>query len=129
MSTLFFIYLACFSVVQLISHLFSWFLSYSAGFSVTQLKLLYLNQCVFSQIFGVVIGSVSIYGIAEAQHQTSVHLFVVVLVFTIFMGLVSLANCMLSKGWDFTFQSSLATFLIYTYLSMLHSQYFLLMPL
>jgi len=49
-------------------------------------------------IIGIVIAALSITGIPQAQNPTCVHLFIVILVLVIFMGMVSLANCLLSKG-------------------------------
>ena len=52
----------------------------------------------FFQIIGIVIAALAITGIPQAQNPTSSHLFIVILVLVIFMGMVSLANCLLSKG-------------------------------
>ena len=56
------------------------------------------NRIFFFQIIGIVIAALAITGIPQAQNPTSSHLFIVILVLVIFMGMVSLANCLLSKG-------------------------------
>lgn len=57
-----------------------------------------LMQESFFQLVGITVGALSIAGINEAQNLIAIHLFIVTLVLIIFMGMVSLANCILSKG-------------------------------
>jgi len=49
-------------------------------------------------VVGIIVGALAITGIAEAQFASSQHLFIVILVLTLFMAMVSLANCLLTKG-------------------------------
>jgi len=49
-------------------------------------------------ICGLIIAATSIASIAEIQNNKVQHYVIVILVLTVFMGVVSLANCFLSKG-------------------------------
>jgi type III secretory pathway component EscS len=55
------------------------------------------------QVVGLIVSALSIAGISNAQLPFSQHLFIVILVLTLFMGAVSMANCILSKGYLQTF--------------------------
>lgn len=49
-------------------------------------------------IVGIVVGALAIAGIPQSQNNNSQHIFIVILVLVLFMGMVSMANCILSKG-------------------------------
>ena len=50
------------------------------------------------QILGIVIFALTIVGIDASQHPQTEHLFIVILVVVVFMGMVSVADCFVSKG-------------------------------
>jgi len=49
-------------------------------------------------VVGLVIGALASAGIAGAQFNSSQHLFIVILVLMLFMGMVSCCHCILNKG-------------------------------
>jgi len=49
-------------------------------------------------ILGIVIFALTIVGIDASQHPQTEHLFIVILVVVVFMGMVSVADCFVSKG-------------------------------